>query len=167
MAQGFPPLSASAAHTLILGSMPGQASLREQRYYAHPRNAFWPILRDVLGLPADADYAIASAALVARGFALWDVLARCERPGSLDADIRKASVEANDFSAFLAAHPGIVRVCFNGAAAQALYRRHVLPTLPAALAGIAQRRLPSTSPAHAGMPHAEKARRWREALGKR
>lgn len=163
----FPPLAARNAHTLILGSMPGQASLQAQRYYAHPRNAFWPILRDVLGVATDAGYAAASASLMAQGYALWDVLARCERPGSLDADIRAASVEANDFSAFLAAHPGIVRVCFNGAAAQALYRRHVLPTLPAALAGIAQWRLPSTSPAHAGMPHAEKTRRWREALGNR
>lgn len=164
LAHGFPALAAASAHTLILGSMPGQASLRAQRYYAHPRNAFWPILRQLLGVPEAADYATASAALVAQGYALWDVLARCERPGSLDADIRAASVAANDFPAFFAAHPGIVRVCFNGAAAQALYRRHVVPTLPAALAGMAQQRLPSTSPAHAGMPQAAKARRWHEVL---
>ena len=165
LAHCFPPLSSPGAHTLILGSMPGQASLQAQRYYAHPRNAFWPILRSVLGLPDDADYATASAALVARGYAVWDVLAQCERPGSLDADIRAASVAANDFSGFLAAHPGIVRLCFNGATAQALYRRHVLPVLPEAFARIVQHRLPSTSPAHAGMPHAEKLRLWHQALG--
>lgn len=167
VAQCFPPLVAPGAHTLILGSMPGQASLQAQRYYAHPRNAFWPILRTVLGLPSDADYATAGAALVAQGFALWDVLARCERPGSLDAHIRAASIEANDFSGFLAAHPGIDRLCFNGATAQALYRRHVLPALPETFARMAQHRLPSTSPAHAGMAQAEKVRQWCETLGKR
>ena len=164
LAHCFPPLAAADAHTLILGSMPGQASLQAQRYYAHPRNAFWPILRNVLDVPVDADYATASAALVARGFALWDVLAQCERRGSLDADIRAASIEANDFLRFLSVHPGIVRLCFNGATAHTLYRRHVLPTLPATLVRIEQLRLPSTSPAHAGMPHAEKSRLWAEAL---
>lgn len=164
MAHGFGPLVQPGAHTLILGSMPGQASLREQRYYAHPRNAFWPILRQVLGLSDNADYAIASAALMAQGFALWDVLAHCERPGSLDSDIRVASAQANDFSMFLAAHPGIGQICFNGAAAQTLWRRQVLPMLPAALAKLPQHRLPSTSPAHAGMTFTEKSRRWHETL---
>ena len=164
LAQGFPPLARADAHSLILGSMPGQASLRQARYYAHPRNAFWPIVSQCLGLAADAGYAPASDALLRRGFALWDVLARCERPGSLDADIRPESIEANDFAAFFAAHPHIGRVLFNGAAAQALYRRHVLPALPAAMAALPQLRMPSTSPAHAGMSRHDKALLWQRAL---
>lgn len=138
--------------------------MRAQRYYAHPRNAFWPIARQVLGLPDASDHVATSAALLAQGFALWDVLARCERRGSLDADIRADSVQVNDFSAFLAAHPGIGQVCFNGAAAQALWQRHVVPSLPAAWASLPQSRLPSTSPAHAGMSLAEKAHHWTQVL---
>lgn len=163
-ARGFPPLARAHAHSLILGSMPGQASLQQQRYYAHPRNAFWPIMRQVLGLPLDAGYACATKALVAQGFALWDVLACCERPGSLDADIRAEGMQANDFGVFLRAHPGIGRVFFNGTAAQVLYRRHVMPALPAELAALPQVRLPSTSPAHAAMNGQQKARLWQQAL---
>ncbi|MCX7556054.1 DNA-deoxyinosine glycosylase [Xanthomonadaceae bacterium JHOS43] len=165
LAVGFPPLVAPGAHSLILGSIPGQTSLRRQRYYAHPRNAFWPIVRHVLGLPEIADHAACHAALIGQGFALWDVLAHCERPGSLDADIRAASILPNDFPRFLSEHPDIQWVFFNGTAAQQLWARHVQPTLPPDMAGLRQHRLPSTSPAHAGMTFDEKARQWHDALG--
>lgn len=151
------------ARVLVLGSMPGVASLRQQQYYAHPRNAFWPIAAAVCSFEAQSPYAERCAALMASGIALWDVLQACERPGSLDADIEASTVVPNDFEAFFRAYPTIARVCFNGAKAAALYRRHVLTTL----SGISVQEyldLPSTSPAHAAMSRQDKLARWQRAL---
>jgi TDG/mug DNA glycosylase family protein len=159
--QGFAPVAAPGARVLVLGSMPGVASLRQARYYAHPRNAFWPIAASVLGFDAGLDYAGRLQALQASGVALWDVLQACERPGSLDADIRNHTLVTNDFAAFLSRHPAIVRVCFNGAKAAALYRRHVLPGLAVRLEYLD---LPSTSPAHAAASYDEKLAAWGRAL---
>jgi len=163
-ARSFPPLAAGHAHTLILGSMPGRESLRRQQYYAHPRNAFWPIVSAVLELPLQSDYATRAAAFVARGFALWDVLESCEREGSLDASIDPASMVPNDFAAFFARHPKIDRVFFNGSAAETVFLRRVLPALPKDGAILPMRRLPSTSPAHAGMRFEAKLEAWRAIL---
>lgn len=158
----FPPIEPSAARLLILGSMPGVASLRAQQYYAHPQNLFWPLLGSALDFDARADYAARVAALQACGVAVWDVLQSCVREGSLDADIEADSLIANDFATFFAAHPHITRVCFNGAAAENLFRRHVLHTLPALQAELI--RLPSSSPANASIPQAEKLRAWVQAI---
>ncbi len=159
--QGLPPIAGAGARLLIVGSMPGAESLRQQRYYAHPRNAFWPILGDWLGLSPQASYDDRCRALVDAGIALWDVIGACVRTGSLDAAIEPGSVQANDFAAFFAAHPGIDRVLCNGTTAHVAFRRHVLPVLAEApvLA-----RLPSTSPAHAGMSLTAKRERWFAAL---
>lgn len=159
----FPPLARADARLLILGSMPGVASLRAGRYYAHPHNQFWPIVGSLYGFAPDAPYAERCAALLAAGVAVWDVLQSCERPGSLDTAIQPGSETVNDFEGFLAAHPAIRRICFNGAAAEKLFLRKVrgqqhLPT------GIECLRLPSTSPAHAGLRPADKLARWREGL---
>ena len=156
----FPPLSNPQARVLVLGSMPGLASLRLQQYYGHPQNTFWKIVGEVLGFDPALAYELRTAALVERGVALWDVLASCVREGSLDADIDDASVIANDFAAFFDAHPQIVRVCFNGAKAESVYKKHVLPQL-GARHGMTYLRLPSTSPAHAGMRLQAKAEVWR------
>lgn len=163
-ARSFPPIAATQAHTLILGSMPGRDSLRATQYYAHPRNAFWPIVTTLLGASATTDYAARIELLRTRGFALWDVLASCTRPGSLDTAIDPASIVPNDFAAFFSHHPHIDRVFFNGATAAALYRRHVVPSLDASSRAIASARLPSTSPAHAGLPFAAKLDAWRAIL---
>lgn len=159
--QGFAPVAAAGARVLVLGSMPGVASLRQGRYYAHPRNAFWPIAAHVFGFDPGLEYALRLQALQAAGVALWDVLQACERPGSLDADIRRDTLVANDFATFLERHPAIVRVCFNGAKAAALYRRHVLPGLAAPLEYMD---LPSTSPAHAAASFERKLAAWNGAL---
>ena len=156
----FPPISGPDAQVLILGSMPGAMSLRLQQYYGHPQNAFWRIVGEILGFDATLGYAQRTAVLVERKVAVWDVLEACIREGSLDSAIDKSSIVAHDFAGFFARHPDIQRVCFNGATAESVYRKKVLPTL-VATHQIEYLRLPSTSPAHAGMPFAAKARAWR------
>lgn len=158
LSQCFPPVADPAARVLILGSLPGRASLAAQEYYANRHNAFWRIMGDLLGAGPALPYAQRLEKLRAAGIALWDVIAAGERPGSLDADIVKASVCVNDFSAFFAVHRGIERVFFNGGAAEATFRRHVLPTLPETKLQLI--RLPSTSPAHAASRYADKLAAW-------
>ena len=155
----FPPLVEAGAHTLILGSLPGQRSLQMQQYYAHPQNAFWKLIAELFGVTSPLPYTQRVKILTDHGIALWDVLAAAERPGSLDSSIVHASARANDFAAFFRSHPHIRRVFFNGRKAGELYRRLVLPRLPE-FAGLVYDDLPSTSPAHAGMSFAEKLDRW-------
>lgn len=155
----FPPVSGADAHTLILGSMPGRASLAAGEYYAHPRNLFWPLLGELVGAHPALPYAARLQRLTGAGFALWDVLQSCEREGSLDGNIEPASIVANDFATFLSEHPRIVRIFFNGTMAETSFRRHVLRTLPPR--SIHFTRLPSTSPANAGYSFARQLEAWR------
>ncbi len=161
-AQCFAPVLADDARILILGSMPGQASLRAEQYYAHPRNAFWPIMAALLDAGPDLPYQSRLQILLRQRIALWDVLASCDRPGSLDADIAAESVVVNDFGGLFQRCRGIERLLFNGATAERCFQRHVSAGVSAAIAD--QRRLPSTSPAHAGMPFGRKLELWRAAL---
>jgi hypoxanthine-DNA glycosylase len=157
----FPPIARRDARTLILGSLPGQRSLQEQQYYAHPHNAFWKLIGRVFGVDGIPPYKERVKTLTSNRIALWDVLAAAERPGSLDSSIVHATARANDFEQFFRAHPRIRRVFFNGRKAEEMYRRFVLPGLGTGFADIRYECLPSTSPAHAGMPFAEKLVRWR------
>ncbi|MDB5802219.1 MAG: hypothetical protein JWL63_3158 [Rhodocyclales bacterium] len=159
----FPPLENPAARVLILGSMPGVASLKAQQYYAHPQNLFWKILGATLGFDPASAYSERIAHLAASGIAVWDVLESCAREGSLDGNIDRASAVPNDFAAFFAGHPLIERVCFNGAAAASIFMQQVRPRLPGHL-NLQYQRLPSTSPANAAIPLAEKMRTWSTAL---
>jgi hypoxanthine-DNA glycosylase len=161
---GFPYVARPDARILILGSMPGTASLAAARYYAHPRNAFWPLMGELLGFDAMLPYDERLEALKRNRVALWDVVHRCHRPGSLDADIRHETVEANDLPAFFEAHPHIRAVFFNGRTAETLYRRHVLPRLDHPWRQLPRRALPSTSPAHAARSFADKRAAWRPIL---
>jgi TDG/mug DNA glycosylase family protein len=133
--RGFPAVENPSARILILGSMPGEASLRASQYYAHPQNLFWRILGEILGAQdkslRDAPYADKLRLLATNGIALWDVLASCVREGSLDADIDPGSMQPNDFTTFFATHARIERVLFNGAKAEACFRKHVAPSLDA------------------------------------
>lgn len=163
LARSFPPLSRSDARVLILGSMPGEESLRRREYYAYPHNQFWPIMGALFGAGRELPYAERVRALTARGIALWDVLKSCEREGSLDGSIVPASETANDLRRFLRAHPRIRAVFFNGAKAHAAFVRHVLPRLGAlAPQSLQLVRLPSTSPAHAGLSRDAKLAAWRQ-----
>jgi double-stranded uracil-DNA glycosylase len=163
-ARGFPPIAAPDARLLILGSMPGRASLAASEYYAQPRNAFWPIAAELFGVDPAAPYPRRCEALCAAGVALWDVLASCERPGSLDSAIRPTSARANAFGPFFRQHPGIRAVWFNGRAAEAWYLRLVLPGLARPAAELPLGVLPSTSPAHAALNLRQKQAHWARVL---
>lgn len=156
----FPPVAAPGARVLVLGSMPGEASLAARRYYAHPRNAFWPIMGELFGAGPDLGYRERLTRIKRAGIALWDVLASCRRKGSLDSAIDEKSIEPNDFAAFFARHRRIRHVCFNGAAAERCFRRRVLPPLGALGEELEFRRLPSTSPAHASLSLRDKLAAW-------
>lgn len=161
---GFAPVVSVDAHTLILGSMPGEESLRLQQYYANPRNTFWRILAALGGNEPDASYEKRLGMLGNHRLALWDVLHSCHRAGSLDSAIQKSSVQANDFDALFSKNPKIRRIFFNGAFAEQSYRKHVLPYLSKNHADMAMLRLPSTSPAHAGLRYEDKLDAWRVIL---
>lgn len=160
----FPPLADAHVRVLILGSLPGQVSLQQQQYYAQPQNAFWKIMGRLFGAGPELPYEERVQRLVRNRIALWDICASAHRPGSLDAAIVHSSVVPNDLAAFIAAHPGIGLICFNGGKAAELYRRLVLPGLPATVCPIRYETLPSTSPAHAAMPFEEKLTRWAAVL---
>ena len=156
----FPAIADRNASRLILGTMPGKASLRAGQYYAHERNAFWSIIAALFGVPATAPYAERGAQLRAQGIALWDVLQSCSRESSLDADIVAETAVPNRIAGFLHEHPGVRWVYFNGAAAESLYMRHVQPDLGEELRDLSYIRLPSTSPANARLTPAAKLARW-------
>ena len=162
---GFPPIVGDDARVLILGTLPGVASLARGQYYGHPANAFWWIMGELFGAEPALPYPERCERLRAGGIALWDVCAAARRAGSLDSAIEPATIAANDIAGLLGQHPGIGLIAFNGGPAARLFRRHVLPGLPPATAALPRVVLPSTSPAYAAMPRAEKLARWRAALG--
>ncbi len=140
--------------------MPGAASLRAREYYAHPRNAFWPLMQALFAVPASAPYAVRLAALGEARIALWDVLSECERVGSLDSAIAPGSIAVNDIAGLLASHPDFCVVALNGGTAARLFDRHVAPSLGDRRAAVRVLRLPSTSPAHAARTFVQKAEAW-------
>ena len=160
----FPPIADAHVRVLILGSLPGQVSLQRQQYYAQPQNAFWKIMGRLFGAGPELPYEERVQRLARNGIALWDVCAAAQRQGSLDASIVHSSVVPNDIASFIASHPGVGLICFNGGKAAELYRRLVLPGLPATVCAIRYETLPSTSPAHAAMPFEEKLTRWAAIL---
>ena len=160
--RSFAPVSASDAQILILGSLPGVRSLEEARYYAQPRNVFWKIMGALFEAAPELPYQTRLQRLRDARIALWDVVAAAVRPGSLDAHIRRETIEVNDFEGFLRRHRSISLICCNGRTAGDLFRRRVLPGLSMSVPSVVV--LPSTSPAHAAMSYEEKLRQWRAAL---
>ncbi len=158
---GFEPIVSENAGLLILGTMPGVASLLKQQYYGHPRNAFWPIMAVLYGISPEADYQLRKEVLLGNGVAVWDVLQSCSRQGSLDAHIDRDSIKINDFSGFFAQFSFISRIAFNGRMAEKLYKKYVLPSLNQRVAEFEYQSLPSTSPAYAGLSLEQKIEAWK------
>jgi hypoxanthine-DNA glycosylase len=146
------PVGSDDAVLLILGSLPGEASLAAQRYYAHPQNQFWRLLGEALGEPlAEVDYDDRLARLAARRVALWDVVAEARRTGSLDGAIREATT--NPLARFAGSHPSLRSVAFNGKTAARIGR----PALEGRQLTLID--LPSSSPAYT-LAYGAKAERW-------
>ena len=151
--RSFPPVVGAAPRALVLGTLPGEESLRRLEYYAHPRNLFWPIVFALFGRAPPADYEERLEFVKAIGLALWDVVEAGERDMSADATIRAET--PNHIDLLLAAQPRIGTVAFNGSGARRLYHKHFRPH-----PGVAYLALPSTSPAHARLGFAQKLTAW-------
>jgi len=150
--RGFPPVVDPRTRLLILGSLPGEASLAARQYYGHPRNAFWRLVEGVIDTPlVPLAYEDRLATLLAHGVGLWDVIQEARREGSLDAAIRDPA--ANDLAALIDTLPALRCVAFNGGAAAKLGEKLIGDRVPTIA-------LPSSSPAHAARTFAEKARAW-------
>ncbi len=162
--QGFPPIINDMANSLILGTMPGEESLRMNKYYANSRNAFWLIMSNLLVIPENLTYEERTASLRQHQIALWDVIRTCERQGSLDAKIRQETIQENDFISLFRENPNISRVFFNGARAEKEYLKRVLPKVTGPARNLKLARLPSTSPAMARLSFDEKAYAWSEII---
>ncbi len=157
MKSSFPPVVDKNTRILILGSLPGEESLRQQRYYAHPKNNFWPIIFRIFNQPIPETYEAKLAFLQSKGIGLWDVIHSAERVGSLDLNIRNAT--ANDFDSLLKQYPNIKMLAFNGRKSQETFKRVVTgkQNLPADLI---MEYFPSTSPSHAYSSFEQKAAIW-------
>lgn len=156
----FAPVVAPGAGLIILGSMPGAASLAAGEYYAHPQNIFWRLMITLFNAPSGLSYHDRKQLLTRHGIALWDVLASCIRPGSLDSDIAADSIMINDIPGLLETYPTIERLYFNGSTAERLFRQHVR-LQPMRSNRLACKRLPSTSPANARYSFDDTLEEWK------
>lgn len=147
--RGFPPVVDANTRVLVLGSLPGEASLAVGQYYGNPRNAFWRLMEGVIDAPLAYDARLAT--LLEHGVGLWDVIAEARREGSLDAAIRDPA--ANDLQALIETLPALRCVAFNGGTAAKLGARLIGERIPTIA-------LPSSSPAHAARSFGEKADVW-------
>lgn len=124
VSDAFAPVAQADAEILILGSMPSVKSLQVQQYYAHPRNSFWPIMQSLFDFEANLNYVDACQQMINHKIAVWDVIKRCQRNGSLDSNIVSDSIEFNDFKQFFSAHSAIKLIAFNGSKAEQLFNQH-------------------------------------------
>jgi hypoxanthine-DNA glycosylase len=152
--RSFPPVVDRRARVLVLGTLPGEESLRRREYYAHPRNLFWPIVCALFDAAVPASYDERLRFLGDRGIALWDVVASGRRTASADATIRVE--QPNAIPELLDAHPAIRAVAFNGSGARRLHDRHFVRR-----PDLAYLALPSTSPAYASLGFDAKFAHWR------
>ncbi|NNE63881.1 MAG: DNA-deoxyinosine glycosylase [Gammaproteobacteria bacterium] len=158
LVHSFEPVIGINPRVLILGSMPGIVSLQAVQYYANPRNAFWPIMADLFAIEIDCEYQHRIDQVKQLPLVLWDTIKACHRQGSLDSSIQKHQLEANDIPDLLVQCRDIRLVACNGAASEKYFNQLVRKQLPDEIEVL---RLPSTSPAHAGMSYEQKLSAWR------
>lgn len=158
MLRSFKPIIKEDSKILILGSMPGEESLRKNEYYGNPRNQFWRIFYSLMALNHQDEYEKRCADLLKHHWALWDAIEACERSGSLDSKIKETV--PNNFENLYKVYPNLRVVGFNGAKAYEVYRRQVGLNLKENLIYYT---LPSTSPANT-MPFEKKLEHWRVLL---
>ncbi|MES9834211.1 MAG: DNA-deoxyinosine glycosylase [Candidatus Thiodiazotropha sp. DIVDIV] len=158
----FNPIIGHSPKVLILGSMPGRASLDANEYYAYPRNSFWRIMGEIIRFPPSLPYPAKLEALKSSGVALWDVLHSCIRPGSSDSAIQPNTRVPNTFNKLFHNNPSITIVCFNGREAETSYKKFVLPKLEND--DVQYLCLPSTSPAYAALSFEKKLVAWKLAI---
>ncbi len=151
---------------MILGTLPGEESLRRGEYYGKKENAFWKIMGQLASATPEMPYALRMKKLKKKRIALWDVCASAKRMGSLDSNIRRESIASNDFPCFFKTHKNIEMICFNGQPAARLFRLYALPSLPPKIAALPRITLPSTSPAFARLDWRKKLEIWQKVLGK-
>ena len=161
---GFPPIADPSSRLLILGSMPGKASLRAGEYYAHPRNAFWKILGALLDIDATAPYQGRVAALRVARIAVWDVLASCTRETSLDSDIDEVLDRRERVPRLLPNPSGDSYGLLQRSQGGELLPQARPPRAWSDAVPFRYHRLPSTSPAHAAMSGAQKVAAWQAVL---
>jgi hypoxanthine-DNA glycosylase len=151
----FAPVVSPETRVLILGSLPGEASLAAQRYYAHPANLFWRLMGGVIDRPdlPEIEYDQRLAVLVSHGIGLWDTVRSAHRKGSLDTALR--NVEPAPLADLVATLPLLKAVAFNGAASAKIGIKQLVDRADLELV-----QLPSSSPAHARMTLAEKQAHW-------
>lgn len=121
--QGLQPIIGNNPRILILGSLPGDESLRRQEYYGNPRNMFWDVMNGILGEKAPAAYPEKIEYLKRHGIALWDVLHSAEREGSLDSNIRNE--DFNDIAKLIGDNPSIEVIATNGGKAEKSFRKYL------------------------------------------
>lgn len=164
MIKSFAPVIANDARILVLGSMPGVESLRQQQYYAHPRNLFWRFMAEALNKELPEEYNLRLQIMTDVKVALWDVLQQCRRSGSLDSAIEKQSETGNDILQLLRMHSDLRKICFNGQKAFSAFKKHILNANGEIESGYNLQVLPSTSPANAGIAYERKLEIWREEV---
>lgn len=162
ISQGLAPVWRPDAQVLILGSLPGVASLQAAQYYAHPRNQFWPLLQALFGIDHRLAYPERLAALLHQHVALWDLIASAHRPGSLDSAIDPTTVQLNNLAALLAQLPQLRAIWFNGATAWQSWQRLAKRVDLSGHWRLCP--LPSSSPAHASLSFTDKLTCWQQAL---
>ncbi len=163
LVHSFEPVIGCNPRILILGSMPGVVSLQAVQYYANPRNAFWPIMAALFNIDIDCDYQHRIEQISHLPLVLWDTIKACHREGSLDSNIQKHQLEANNIPSLLEQYSEIGLVACNGATSEKYFNQLVKPELSENQV-VVVRRLPSTSPANATMTFSQKLSNWRSIL---
>ncbi|MCZ6723890.1 MAG: DNA-deoxyinosine glycosylase [Gammaproteobacteria bacterium] len=159
----FEPIVGRDPRILILGSMPGVMSLQAVEYYANPRNVFWKIIGELFELDTECSYRLRVRKISELPLVLWDTLRACHRSGSLDSSILGQQIEANDIAGLLQQYSSLRAIAFNGAASEKYFNQLVKQNLPANRE-LALLKMPSTSPANAGMKFEQKLHAWRQLL---